>query len=261
MKRILSKLAIAAAVFCASALVAQAEQVKVGIAAEPYPPFSTLDASGNWVGWEIELIDAVCSEAKLDCVVTPIAWDAIIPSLTSKKIDVIMSSMSITEKRMKTIDFSDHYYRDSGYAIIAAKGAAVDPTPEGLKGKMLGVQVSTNGQVYASKHFTDVAGEIKTYQTLDEITQDLAAGRIDAVLASRISLNAFLKSEQGKACCEMKGMVAKDPEFDTRGVGAGLRKGDSELKEKINTALKAIRANGKYDEITKKYFDFDIYGG
>jgi polar amino acid transport system substrate-binding protein len=257
---VISKMTAAAIVLCASTLVAQAEQVKIGIAAEPYPPFSTLDASGKWVGWEVEIIDAVCSEAKLDCVITPIAWDAIIPSLTSKKIDVIMSSMSITEKRLKTIDFSDKYYSDNGYAIAAAKGSAIQPTPEGLKGKILGVQVSTNGQAYASKHFTDVAAEIKTYQTLDEITQDLAAGRIDAILASRISLSAFLSSEQG-ACCEIEGMVAHDPEFDARGAGAGLRKGDEALKGKINAAIKAIRTDGKYGEITKKYFDFDIYGG
>lgn len=257
----LSGIAISAFVLCASILAAHADPVKVAIVAEPYPPFSTLDASGKWVGWEIELIDAVCSEAKLDCVVTPIPWDAMIPSLTSKKIDMIMSSMSITEKRLKTIDFSDFYYRDNGYAIVAAKDAALEPTAEGLKGKILGVQVSTNGQVYANKHFKDVAGEIKTYQTLDEITQDLAAGRIDAALASRISLSSFLKSEQGKTCCELKGMAPTDPDFATRGVGAGLRKGDAELKEKINNALKVIHANGSYDAITKKYFDFDIYGG
>lgn len=258
--KMLSKMAMVSAVFCASILTAQAEQVKVAIVAEPYPPFSTMDASGTWVGWEIELIDAVCGEAELDCVITPIPWDAMIPSLASKKIDVIMSSMSITEKRMETIDFSDFYYRDNGYAIIARKEAAIQPTPEGLKGKILGVQGSTNGEAYASKHFSKVVAELKLYQSLDEVTQDLAAGRIDAGLASRISLNAFLRSEQGKACCEVKGMGPSDPEFARRGVGAGLRKGDTDLKEKINAAIKHIRASGKYKEITDKYFDFDIYG-
>lgn len=258
--KILSRRIIAAAMICASIGSAQAEQVKVGFAAEPYPPFSTLDASGKWGGWEVEFIDAICAEAQLDCVITPIAWDAIIPSLTSQKIDVIMSSMSITEKRLQTIDFSDKYYSDNGYAIATAKGAAIEPTFDGLKDKVLGVQVSTNGQIYASKHLTDIVSEMKTYQTLDELTQDLAAGRVDAVLASRISLSAFLRSEQGRACCELKGMAPEDPEFAVRGVGAGLRKGDAELKQKINAAIKVIRDSGQYDEITRKYFDFDIYG-
>ena len=78
--------------------------------------------------------------------------------------------------------------------------------------------------------------------------------------ADSIALDAFLKSDQGKACCDLKGMVAEDLEILGPGVGAGIRKEDTALKDKINAAIKAVRANGKYDEITKKYFDFDIYG-
>ena len=143
---------------CCSAVaalgVAKAEPVKVGIAAEPYPPFTSPDASGKWVGWEIEFIDAVCAEAKLDCVITPVAWDGIIPALTTKKIDMIMGSMSITDERKKTIDFSDKYY-NTPTAIIGAKDQKFGATPDGLKGKVIGVQVSTVHAAYAKKHFTE----------------------------------------------------------------------------------------------------------
>ncbi len=251
-----------AALFAATSFVAsaQAEAVKVGIAAEPYPPFASPDASGNWVGWEVEIIGAVCAEAKLECVVTPVAWDGIIPALTAKKIDAIMASMSITEERMKTIDFSKKYY-NTPTGIIGAKGAAFDATPEGLKGKILGVQVSTVHADYAKKYFGPVAAEIKEYQTQDEANQDLAAGRIDATQADSIALGDFLKSDAGKACCESKGNVADDAAILGAGVGVGLRQGETELKDKFNAAIDAVRASGKYDEISKKYFDFDIFGG
>ncbi|MDX8526505.1 transporter substrate-binding domain-containing protein [Mesorhizobium sp. MSK_1335] len=239
--------------------VAKAEQVKIGVAAEPYPPFTSPDASGKWVGWEIDFVDAVCAEEKLDCVITPVAWDGIIPALTTKKIDAIVSSMSITNERKKTIDFSDKYY-NTPTAIIGPKDQKFGATPDDLKGKVIGVQVSTVHAVYAKKHFTG-AQEIKEYQTQDEANQDLAAGRIDAVQADSIALGEFLKSDQGKACCDLKGMVAPDDEVLGPGVGAGIRKEDTALKEKFNAGIKAIRANGKYDEISKKYFDFDIYGG
>ncbi|MBZ9861154.1 transporter substrate-binding domain-containing protein [Mesorhizobium sp. CA12] len=239
--------------------VAKAEQVKIGVAAEPYPPFTSPDASGKWVGWEIDFVDAVCAEEKLDCVITPVAWDGIIPALTTKKIDAIVSSMSITDERKKTIDFSDKYY-NTPTAIIGPKDHKFGATPDDLKGKVIGVQVSTVHAVYAKKHFTG-AQEIKEYQTQDEANQDLAAGRIDAVQADSIALGEFLKSDQGKACCDLKGMVAPDDEVLGPGVGAGIRKEDTALKEKFNAGIKAIRANGKYDEISKKYFDFDIYGG
>jgi len=251
---------VAAAAFAvAGAFTASAEPVKVGFSPEPYPPFFSPDASGNWTGWEVEIINAICTEAKLECALTPIPWDGLIPALTSKKIDAIMNSMSITEERKKSIDFSDKYY-NTPTAVIGPKGEAFDATPAGLKGKIVGVQVSTTHAAYVKKHFADAA-EIKEYQTQDEANQDLAAGRIDATQADSIALDAFLKTDQGKACCDLKGMVAEDLEILGPGVGAGLRKEDTELKGKINAAIKAIRDNGTYETITKKYFDFDIFGG
>ncbi|RUX46966.1 transporter substrate-binding domain-containing protein [Mesorhizobium sp. M4A.F.Ca.ET.020.02.1.1] len=258
MKTVLKTFAAALLLGVAAMGVAKADPIKVGVAAEPYPPFASPDASGKWVGWEIDFIDAVCAEEKLDCVITPVAWDGIIPALTTKKIDLIAASMSITEERKKTIDFSDKYY-NTPTAIIGPKDQKFGATPDDLKGKVIGVQVSTIHAVYAKKHFTGAA-EIKEYQTQDEADQDLAAGRLDAVQADSIALDAFLKSDQGKACCDLKGMVAPDLDVLGPGVGAGLRKEDTDLKEKINAGIKAIRANGKYAEITKKYFDFDVYG-
>ncbi|MCV3206151.1 transporter substrate-binding domain-containing protein [Mesorhizobium sp. YC-39] len=258
MKTVLKTLAAALLLGVAAMGVAKADPVKIGVAAEPYPPFASPDASGKWVGWEIEFIDAVCAEEKLDCVITPVAWDGIIPALTTKKIDVIAGSMSITAEREKTIAFSDKYY-NTPTGIIGPKDQKFGATPDDLKGKVIGVQVSTVHAVYAKKHFTGAA-EIKEYQTQDEANQDLAAGRVDAVQADAIALGEFLKSDQGKACCDMKGNVAPDLEVLGPGVGAGIRKEDTELKDKINAGIKAIRANGKYAEITKKYFDFDVYG-
>ncbi|ANT49576.1 transporter substrate-binding domain-containing protein [Mesorhizobium amorphae] len=259
MKTVLKTFAAALLLGVAAMGVAKADPVKIGVAAEPYPPFASPDASGKWVGWEIDFIDAVCAEEKLECVITPVGWDGIIPALTTKKIDVIAASMSITDERKKTIDFSDKYY-NTPTAIIGPKDQKFGATPDDLKGKIIGVQVSTVHAVYAKKHFGATAAEIKEYQTQDEANQDLAAGRVDAVQADSIALGEFLKSDQGKGCCDLKGMVAPDLEVLGPGVGAGIRKEDTELKDKINAGIKAIRANGKYEEISKKYFDFDIYG-
>ena len=260
MKNAVKTIALAAAIGLAAISGAAAQQVRVGFAAEPYPPFTSPDASGNWEGWEVDFMKAICAEAKLDCVITPVAWDGIIPALTTNKIDMIIGSMSITAERQQTIDFSDKYY-NSPPGIIGAKDVKFDATPEGLAGKTLGVQVATIHQVYANKYFAAAGATVKEYQTQDEANNDLAAGRIDAVQADSIALGDFLKTEQGSACCDMKGTVKDDPEILGLGVGVGLRKGETELKDKINAAIKAIRANGTYDEFSKKYFNFDIYGG
>ncbi len=259
MKKLVAVAAMALAFGVSGAALATAEPLKIGVAAEPYPPFTSPDASGKWVGWEIEFVDAVCAEAKLECAITPVSWDGIIPSLTTKKIDVIASSMSITEERKKTIDFSDKYY-NTPTAIIGPKSETFEATPEGLKGKIIGVQISTTHSAYAKKHFTEAA-EIKEYQTQEEANADLAAGRLDAVQADSIALDAYLQSDAGKECCDLKGFVAEDVDVLGPGVGFGLRKEDTELKDKLNAAIKVVRENGKYGEITKKYFSFDIYGG
>lgn len=251
-------LAVAAAAALAIGTAALADPVKVGISAEPYPPFASPDASGNWVGWEVDIINAVCKAAEMDCVITPVAWEGIIPSLTGGQIDAIMASMSITEERMKVIDFSDKYYNTPA-VIVAAKGSGITPTPEGLAGKKLGVQVSTIHETYAKAHFPEA--EIKTYQTADEGFQDLIAGRIDASQADSIAIDDFLATDAGKACCENVGAVADDPAILGAGVGVGLRKGDEALKEKFNAGIKKIREDGTYDAIGKNYFASSIYGG
>ena len=252
-----SLIALAALMMVGTA--AAAEPVKIGIAAEPYPPFASPDASGNWVGWEIDFINAVCKAAEMDCVITPVAWEGIIPSLTGGQIDAIMASMSITDKRLQTIDFSDKYY-NTPTVIVATKGAGMTPDPAGMAGKIIGVQVSTIHEAYAQKYFTDAA-EIKTYQTTDEGFQDLAAGRIDASQADSIAVDAFMATDAGKACCEIIGAVADDPAILGKGVGVGLRKGEEELKAKFNAAIAKVRADGTYDAISKPYFASSIYGG
>ena len=237
----------------------QAETVKVGFAAEPYPPFAFTDASGNWQGWEVEMMGAICLTAKLDCQITPISWDGIIPALQSKKIDMIMASLSITPDRQKVIDFSDKYYNTPA-VIVGDKRIDMDATPDSMKNKILGVQSGTIHRKYIQKHFADQADSVKEYQTQDEANQDLVAGRIDALQADSIAMMEFINSEQGKACCEVKGEVAGDLEILGPGVGAGMRKGDDELRTAVNDAIATLRNNGEYQKISAKYFSFDPYG-
>ncbi|WP_312527262.1 transporter substrate-binding domain-containing protein, partial [Paracoccus sp. (in: a-proteobacteria)] len=152
MKKLLATLSVAALAGMASLAPAMAQPLKVGISAEPYPPFTVPDAAGNWTGWEVDFAKTVCEEAKLDCVITPLAWDGIIPALNAGKIDMIITSMSITNDRLKTIDFTDSYYKSKS-AVIGAKDMQFDATPEGLKDKVIGVQVGTRHLFYAQKHF------------------------------------------------------------------------------------------------------------
>lgn len=257
MKTIFKLFAAAVVAFAMSASVASAD-IKFGVAAEPYPPFAEKGSDGKWKGWEIEIANAICAAMNEKCEWVEVAWDGIIPALLAKKFDVIISSMSITEERMKTIDFSDKYYNTPA-VIVAPKTSSISADPASVKAKIVGVQVSTTHANYAEKHLQNKAESIKTYQTFDEHNQDLVAGRIDAVVGDSLAMQPFLDSDAGK-CCEVKGDLQDVAVFGP-GVGGGMRKGEPELMAKFNAAIKKIRADGTFDAISKKYFAFDIYGG
>jgi polar amino acid transport system substrate-binding protein len=244
-------MAVAAVALCGFAAEAKAD-LKFGVAAEPYPPFTSKDASGKWVGWEIDLMDAVCAKIKEKCELVEVAWDGIIPALTAKQIDVIWSSMTITTERKQTIDFTTWYYYTPS-AVIGAKNGDMDITPDHLKGKTLGVQVATTHQRYAQKYFAPAGADVKNYQTQDEANNDLAAGRLDYVQADSSALKDFLRTDQGSACCELKATVPNDLDVFGPGVGGGVRKEDTELKAKLDAAITELAKSGEIQKITDKY--------
>jgi polar amino acid transport system substrate-binding protein len=260
-KHVLGSIVFGAVLALASIAAHADDVIKFGVAAEPYPPFSSKDASGKWVGFEIDLMDAVCDKMQLKCKLVETAWDGIIPALQEKKIDVIWSSMSITDERKQKINFTDKYY-DTPAFIIGPKSEDVKidfKNPDSVKGKIFGVQTSTIHYNFVHKYFGKVA-QIKTYDTQDNCNADLVAGRVDLVMADSIALDAFLKSDQGKDYeVKAKEPTPKDPILG-QGVGGGVRKDDDALRQKLNEGIKGVREDGTYDKIAKKYFDFNVYG-
>jgi arginine/ornithine transport system substrate-binding protein len=142
---------------------------------------------------------------------------------------------------------------------VAKKGAGIEISQEGLAGKKVGVQRATIHDSFLTDNFGDVV-EVVRYGTQDEANLDLVAGRVDMLLADSIALrDSVLQGENGDEF-EFVGPPYNDPKWFGEGAGIALRKDEPELKEMFNKAIDAIRANGKYDEIAQKYFDFDVYG-
>jgi arginine/ornithine transport system substrate-binding protein len=222
-----------------------------------YPPFSEVGPDGKLKGFDIDIANALCAQMKADCTLVQSTFDAMIPSLQARKFDAVIASMSITPERQKAVAFSNKYYQTPARLVVKA-GTKLDVTPEGLKGKRIGVQRSTIHDRYATDTFK--SAEIARYGKQDEVFLDLAAGRIDAVLADSVAIDVgFLKTPQGKAFA-FTGPVYDDPKYFGIGAGIALRKSDTALLAQINDALRAIRADGSYKKIQDKYFDFDVYG-
>ena len=236
---------------------AQADDVlRIGVEGA-YPPFSWKEADGTLKGFDIDIANALCEKMGRECELVEQDWDGIIPALLAEKYDAIVASMAITEERRKRVDFTDKYLNTPA-RFVAAKDADFAATAEGLKDKVVGVQRGSIHQCYMEKAFPET--ELRLYGTQDEVFLDLAAGRIDAQISnSTQAVEGFLGKDQGKGYAFLGGDQF-DLECHGEGAGIAVRKGEDELREAFNAAIRAIRKDGTYAKINKKYFDFDIYG-
>jgi polar amino acid transport system substrate-binding protein len=252
-------LALSAAAFALSIGAAGAEDKVLKIGTEgAYPPFNNLTADGKLEGFDIDIANALCDEMKVKCEFVTQDWDGIIPALQAGKFDAIVASMSITPERAEKVDFTHKYY-NTPPAIAAPKDSDIKGvTKEDLAGKTIGVATSTTHFNYSTKTYTD--STIKGYPSSQEFMLDLANGRLDAVNDDISVLEGWLATPDG-ACCKLIGAIKPVPEIHGPGAGIAVRKGETELVNKFNAAIDAIRANGKYKEINDKYFKFDVYGG
>ena len=261
MKRLSRRLAVAVA---AAALVVSAtawakDWTKVRIGTEgAYPPFNYMSPDGKIVGFDVDIAMALCEQMKVECTLVQQDWDGMIPALLAKKFDAIFASMSITDERKQKVEFSNKYYQTPA-RFVAKKGANLDISKEGLTGKKIGVQRATTHDSFLTDNFGD-AVEVVRYASQDEANLDLVSGRIDLILADSVTLSeSLLKTDQGKDF-EFVGPSYSDPKWFGYGVGVALRKSDTDLRDKLNAAIEAIRADGTSDKIAAKYFDFDVYG-
>jgi len=252
---------------------ANADKIRIGTEGA-YPPWNAKDESGKLIGFEVELANFLCIYMKADCTIVEQDWDGMIPGLIMRKYDAIMAGMSITDERLKTINFSQGY-ADEVASLAVMKGSSLEgmDTPAGinltkksgdtskalktikaaLEGKTVCVQTATIHQNFLESG--DVGKvNVRTYKTQDEVNLDLASGRCDVALAAAVAFTDYA-DKSGKP------VVLVGPTFSGgafgNGVGVGIRKDDTELLSKFNKAIEMARKEGKIRELAIKWFGFD----
>lgn len=232
--------------------------LRIGIEAA-YPPFASKTADGQITGFDYDIGNALCKQMQVKCQWIEQEFDGLIPSLKVRKIDAVLSSMTITEDRKKSVDFTDKYYQSAG-RIVMKSGASLGNNFNEANGKRVGVQRSSIHDRFATDALGAAGAEIVRYATLNEAYLDLLAGRLDAVQGDDIALQSgFLDTDSGKGY-EFVGAPLRDPKYFGDGVGIAVRKNDKALAEQFNQAIAALRTNGEYQRIDQQYFKFDIYG-
>ena len=243
-------------------LSASAATLKIGTEGG-YPPWSMVDASGKVSGFDADVGNALCKELGSDCRFVVQAFDSLIPSLDANRFDLIISGMSVTPERSKRITFSIPYAVEDAIFVLPKNSELVyadsaEAIFKGLSGKTVGVQGGTTHGDYLREKAGDL--NIKNYDTLDQMQIDLDAGRLDATFADLTSQSKFLHKvgEENFALSKhiVKGSSA--PEVLGYGIGVGINKSNTELKQKVDAALCTIINNGTVKASSEKWFDIDI---
>ncbi|MFZ4284936.1 lysine/arginine/ornithine ABC transporter substrate-binding protein [Variovorax sp. HJSM1_2] len=254
MKKALLILALQAV---AATAFAQGKDLKVAI--DPtYEPFTFKTADGKPAGFDVDIASALCEQIKRKCVFVEQVWDSMIPGLQAKKYDVIISSMSITEDRLRAVDFTDKYYKTPSKIVVRNDIKYTDAAS--LKGKKIGVLKGSTQEKYANGELKPAGVIVTPYEAQDQVYLDIKSGRLDGTVADIVEVNGgFLSKPEGKDYSAV-GEPLLIPKYFGAGVGVAMRKGDAALKGELNAAIKAIRDNGTYKKLNDKYFKFDVYG-
>lgn len=206
-----------------------------------FPPYEFHDG-GEIVGIDVEIARAIADKLGMELEIEDIAFDSIIPELSSGKADIGAAGMTVNEDRLKNVDFTDTYTTAS--QVIIVKNDSEIKTPDDLKGKTIGVQLGTTGDIYASDYEAD-GSTLERYNKGFEAIQSLTQGKIDAVVIDGEPAKVFV--------AENEGIKILDEALTVEEYAIAVKKGNTELLDKINTALGELKESGELQKIIDKY--------
>jgi octopine/nopaline transport system substrate-binding protein len=277
MKNLFALLLVAVISMMLVAQVAAGNWKKIKIATEgAYPPWNSIDASGNLVGFEIELAKDLCKRMNVACEIVTHKWRGIIKGLNSGKYDAIMAGMSITEDRKKLVRFSRNYAdspvrfvvrKDNPAAnfspklkrltlddISPAEKVAIDAIIETFRGKIIGVQVATTHAKFADQYLGDHA-EIRIYDFQHTIDLELYQGRLDALIGGMAYWVPIINSDRGKEYKMVGPYMTGGPLGE--GVGVAVRKTEKDLADMFSGAIDETIKDGSLKKLAIKWFTYD----
>lgn len=200
----------------------------------PFPPYTAFDATGQIVGFERDIADEVCARAELACTWQSVQFDRLIPGVMAGEFDIVLGGMAVTPDRMRQVDFSQPYESaQESHSLYGRPGA---PQPDAAR---IGVQ---SGTIHDS-HARGKGWDVQRFGTGADVIAALNAGQIDLAFGA---LAPEIESHPGIAA-----LYSED--IPDLGTAMAVCRGNSGLLSRINTALKAMQADGTIDEITARW--------
>jgi len=212
-----------------------------------YAPFESQNEKGEIVGFDIDVVTAIAQKAGIEVKFVNTPWEGIFNALGQGDRDLLVSSITITEERRQTMDFSDAYF-DAAQLIAVKENSKVAKFAD-LKKLKVGVQTGTTGDEAVSKLLGKTNTNIKRFESTPLALKELEAGGVDAVVADNGVVIHYVANNPGG-----KFKTVSDKEFVPEQYGIAVKKGNTELVAKLNKGLADIKADGTYDKIYTQYF-------
>ena len=222
-----------------------------------YPPFETKDDSGNPSGVSVDFAKAFGESIGREVIIENTAWDGLIPSLETGKADMIVSSMTITEERRKTVDFSDPY-ANALLAILAGKASGITSVDDlNQAGKKVAVKTGTTGYIYAQNNLANA--EIIALADESACVTEVVQGKADAFIYDQLTIYRNWKANEDTT------IAVFIPFQNVEQWGAAVKKGNTQLLEQLNAFIAKFGSEGGFEKLTEKYLSeekaaFDALG-
>ncbi|MBV8619666.1 MAG: transporter substrate-binding domain-containing protein [Curvibacter sp.] len=237
---VLAALAAASFTTLPGAVRAETEPLRVATDAT-FPPMEFVD-NGRRTGFDVELVEALAAAMGRKVEWVDIDFKGLIPGLISRRFDMAVSAIYITDERRKVVDFSDPYF--AGGLVAMVKAGTPVKAPLDLNGKKVSVQVGTKSVSFVKQAFAQV--ELIEVEKNQEMFNLVDIGRADALVTGKPAAYQYMRSRPG--------LQVVEPPLSTEEYGMALRKDEPELTRALNAALARLKADGSYQRIVGKWF-------
>ncbi|KGR82816.1 basic amino acid ABC transporter substrate-binding protein [Lysinibacillus odysseyi] len=211
-----------------------------------FAPFEYMDDSGKIIGIDSEIVDAIAEETGIEIEMKHVGWDPMLEQVKNGEIEMGASGITINDKRKKVYDFTEPYY-EANLVMVVKEGSDVKSLAD-LKGKKVSVQINTTGHEAAKKALGETSQDIAAFENMPVAIMEVINGSTAAAIGDNAVVYEYLKNNP-----DAKLTVIEDTAFEKEYYGLMVKKGNKEVLDILNEGLKAIKENGKLDEIVKKY--------
>lgn len=219
---------------------------------DDFPPFSYAGSGGELAGFNIDLVQAMCTELRLECQFVPTPWEELIPALGRGDGDAILAGIRISEETLEVLDFSRPYYRSLARFAVRAGTALTDADLRSLAGKRVGVMAGTAHEAFLKTYFG--RSNIRPFTDATAAREALRTGRIDALFDDAARQMFWLAGRDSRDCCEFAAGAFLDVGYFSRPMAIAVKRGDDRLREVLDHGLDRLQTSGAFANAFRRYF-------